>query len=557
MMSSTVGERPSGAAVRGRGVLGVRRRSLFAGWLAVVATIAVNASALGQAAAAVEAPDYAPPQQVFGELFGQVQLAQVFPDGKTFADAQAKRPPAQILADYRRLRTASSFDLRQFVAENFTPPRPAGSDFHSIPDEDVRQHIDRLWRSLERGPDVAEKYSSRIALPFRYVVPGGRFDEIYYWDSYFTMLGLEESGRHDLVVDMVKNFAWLIDRFGHIPNGNRTYFLSRSQPPFFAAMVELLAARDGDAVYRTYLPQLQKEHDYWMSGAAAVQPGTASRRVVRLAEGTVLNRYWDDSQTPRDEAYREDVAIAKASYRPSTDVYRDLRAGAESGWDFGSRWFADGRALTSIRTTDIVPVDLNSLLFNLETVLAKSYALAADNGRASQLRKAAAQRKAAMQRLLWNAPAGAYFDYDWRHRHAIFSLSIATLYPLFFHVADQPQAEAVALAVRQNLLKANGVATTRIDTGQQWDAPNGWAPLQWIAIDGLRKYGQDTLAATIAQRWVAKNLRVYRATGKLVEKYDVTTDNAAGGGEYPLQDGFGWTNGVLRRLLADYPALLQ
>ena len=328
MISNTVdcSEPLSVSANRGGRTLGVRWRSLLTGWLAVVATIAVNAPALGQVAAAVAPPDYAPPQQVLGELFEQVQMAQVFPDGKTFADAQAKRPPAQILADYRRLRAARSFDLPQFVAENFIPPRPAGSDFHSIPGEDVRQHIDRLWRVLERGPDVADKHSSRIALPFRYVVPGGRFDEIYYWDSYFTMLGLEESGRHDLVVDMVKNFAWLIDRFGHIPNGNRTYFLSRSQPPFFAAMVELLAARDGDSVYRTYLPQLQKEHDFWMSGAAAVKPGTASRRVVRLADGTVLNRYWDDVQTPRDEAYREDVAVAKAAGRAQADVYRDLRA---------------------------------------------------------------------------------------------------------------------------------------------------------------------------------------------------------------------------------------
>jgi Neutral trehalase len=100
-----------------------------------------------------------------------------------------------------------------------------------------------------------------------------------------------------------------------------------------------------------------------------------------------------------------------------------------------------------------------------------------------------------------------------------------------------------------------GSSRRRYETGEQWDAPNGWAPLQWIAIEGLRRYGERTLAATIAQRWVAKNLEVYRATGKLVEKYNVSAPGAGGGGEYPLQDGFGWTNGVLRRLLADYPKL--
>ncbi len=388
-------------------------------------------------------------------------------------------------------------------------------------------------------------------------MPGGRFNEIYYWDSYFTMLGLEDSGRHDLTTSMLDNFAWLIDQVGHVPNGNRSYYLSRSQPPFFAAMVELAAQRDGDATFRKYLPQLRKEYAFWMEGEASLAPGAAHRRVVRLRDGTLLNRYWDDRDTPREESYREDVATARDSKRPVADVYRSLRAAAESGWDFSSRWLADGKTLGTIHTTDFIPPDLNSLLYQLELTIARGCEVTADAACAKDMRTRAAQRKAAVERTLWNPAIGAYMDYDWRAQKSSDRISAATLYPLYFKLSDKEKARAVAGTVRAQLLRPHGLATTTMKTGQQWDEPNGWAPLQWIAIGGLRNYGEDTLAGTIAQRWVAKNIEVYRSTGKLVEKYNVTGSVAGGGGEYPLQDGFGWTNGVLRHLLVLYPKLAE
>jgi alpha,alpha-trehalase len=392
-----------------------------------------------------------------------------------------------------------------------------------------------------------------VPLPFRYVVPGGRFREIYYWDSYFTMLGLEQSGRHDLAADMVRNFAHLIDRFGHVPNGNRTYYLSRSQPPFFAAMVNLVAAREGDDVYGHYLPQLAREYGFWMEGEETLRRGAAHRRVVRLRDGTVLNRYWDDRETPREESYREDVETARAANRPPQEVYRNLRAAAESGWDFSSRWLADGRTLATIRTTDIVPVDLNSLLYGLEQTLARAYRVTGDLQSAARISARAWRRREAMHRYLWDARQGVFGDYAWREGRLTGQLSAATLYPLFFGLATNEQAQGVAAIVRDRLLQPDGIATTTANTGQQWDAPNGWAPLQWIAIAGLNDYGERDLARDIAERWIRENLTFYRATGRLVEKYDVSGDAAARGGEYPLQDGFGWTNGVLRRLLALYP----
>jgi alpha,alpha-trehalase len=176
---------------------------------------------------------------------------------------------------------------------------------------------------------------------------------------------------------------------------------------------------------------------------------------------------------------------------------------------------------------------------------------------AEDMRAKAAARKVAIARYLWSSRAGAFTDYNWRTKTLGSQVTAATVYPLYFNVAEKMQGMVVAMTVRSTLLEPHGLATTDVPTGQQWDAPNGWAPLQWLAISGLKKYGEDQLAATIAQRWVAKNQQVFKATGKLVEKYDVIGNAAGGGGEYPLQDGFGWTNGVLRKLLAVYPKLAQ
>ncbi len=493
------------------------------------------------------------PADLYPGLFQQVQSAQVLGDGVNFVQALPRTSPEAVLAAWRRESTAPGFDLKAFVEAQFRWPREPTTDYRSN-HADIVEHIDRLWPVLTRAPDTSVPYSSLLPLPYSYVVPGGRFQEIYYWDSYFTMLGLEQSGRHDLVRDMVKDFAYLIDRYGHIPNGNRSYYLSRSQPPFFFAMVRLLAQRDGDEALAKYLPQLAREYAFWMDGEASLARGQAHRRVVRLADGTVLNRYWDDRDSPRDESWRNDVATAREATRPAAVVYRNLRAAAESGWDFSSRWLADGRTLATIRTVDIAPVDLNSLLYGLEQTLARAYALAGRDADAARISARAWARREAMHRLLWDASGQTYGDLLWKTGKLTGVASAAMLYPLFCGVATPAQAKGVAEAVLAKLLRPGGIVTTTTDTGQQWDAPNGWAPLQWIAIEGLGNYGFAPLAADIAHRWIHENLEVYRATGKLVEKYDVSGDAAGGGGEYPLQDGFGWTNGVLRRLLAIYPS---
>jgi alpha,alpha-trehalase len=494
------------------------------------------------------------PSDQFGELFRNVQLKGIFPDSKTFADLHFDESPNSILADYEARKVESGFELRAFVHQHFSLP-PEGPTVHpASPGEPIDTYIARLWRVLTHQSEEVSGISSLIPLPYPYVVPGGRFRELYYWDSYFTMLGLEVDGRHDLALNMLKDFAFEIDCYGHVPNANRTYYLSRSQPPFLSLMVDLIAERDGDGTYATYLPELEAEYEYWMDGSAVLRRGQSYRRVVRLSDGTTLNRYWDDRAEPRDESYREDIETARKSHRDPAEVYRNIRAAAESGWDFSTRWLADGHSLSTIRTTSVLPVDLNCLMVHLEQTLAKAYRIKGDGDWSSHFAALAVRREAAIRKLMWNARSHAFTDYAWRSHEAL-PVTAAGLFPLFFHVANQHQAETEAQTVRRKLLIPGGIATTLVVSGQQWDQPNGWAPLQWIAIVGLRNYNEGQLAEAIARRWSCENIDVYQTSRILVEKYNLVNGRAGGGGEYAVQVGFGWTNGVLRALASSYPAL--
>jgi alpha,alpha-trehalase len=500
-----------------------------------------------------------PPDKIYGVLFRDVQMDKVFADGKTFADCIPKRKPAEIVADYEAARSHPGFELKKFVEDNFEIPGSASehSNYKTNTSEDVVTHIKNLWPVLKRVPDKPVEGSSLLPLPYPYIVPGGRFREVYYWDSYFTMLGLKESGEIEMINDMVKNFAYLINTYGHIPNGNRSYYLGRSQPPFFSVMVELLAEVKGDSVFQEFLPAMEKEYQFWMEGADKIKPGQAYRRIVKLKDGAILNRYWDDVPTPRPESWREDVLTAEKSGRNKIEMYAHLRAAAESGIDFSSRWFADQRTLRTIHTTDFLPVDLNSLMYHLEVSIAKAKLMNKEDSAADQYRKVAAKRAERIDKYFWNKSRNFYTDYDFRAKKKSNHINPAGMYPFCF-INEHPDymsflGKKVAAVIRQKLLDPGGVATTEFDTGEQWDAPNGWAPLEWMTIWGLDRCGQKDLAADIAARWVKLVEKVYKETGKLMEKYNVADINKpAGGGEYAGQDGFGWTNGVMLRLIRQY-----
>lgn len=530
-------------------------------------TIIVSIIALG-CGETVSKKTYKSPDEEYGELFKEVQLKAIFADSKTFTDCLPKIKAEEILKKYEEQKKAKNFDLRKFVLENFTMPSNGNNNYVSnlnnaaeqgVAQQDVaQQHINELWSVLTRKPkDIG---GTLVPLLKPHVLTDSRFSEVYYWDSYFTMLGLQVSGKDSLMSNTVLNFAQLIQDFGHIPSGNRSYYFSRSQPPFFTSMVKLLSEIKGheDKLVQT-LPQIQREYQYWMAverggedaqkqNDARKKGDKAYRKTVFIGKDDMLNRYYDEKDTPRPEAFKEDIQLASKSGRKVNQVYRDLRSGAESGWDFSSRWLRDGQNLATIHTTDILPVDLNAILYDMEMTLAAIYKAKNEPEYAKNLEQLANKRKAIFDKYFWNEASGFYFDYDFVAGKQTDVYSLAAVYPLFFKLATPAQAEKVARVLETKFLQAGGLMTTLNQTNQEWDGANGFAPLQYLAIQGLRNYGFNELANKIKQNWIANNLKVYKATGKMVDKYNVSN---LSGGEYPRQDGFGWTNGVLLKLLSE------
>lgn len=491
-----------------------------------------------------------------GDLLLDVQRARVYADGKTFVDLVPARRLQSIKEEYALVKQDPDFDLREFVARHFYDGTEGVYQrvYESHPDHTPLDHIDELWKFLERRNRKTR--GSLTALPYTYIVPGGRFNEQFYWDTYFIMLGLASGEKWQMIENMMKNYAFQIRKYGYIPTANRSYLLSRSQPPFFSHMVRLLEKKKGKRVLREYLPYLVAEYRFWMKGRSklADTEHNAYRRLVHMPSGTLLNRYYDNKTTPRPESLREDVETAEHSGREDADrLYLHLRAAAESGWDFSSRWFHDPLDIKTIHTADIIPVDLNCLLFHLEETIADGYRASFNLVKARQFKKKAADRKAAIHEFLWSEADGFYKDFNFHTGEHTPVMSLAAVFTLYTGVASEDEAAHVAAVLRRDFLQPGGLVTTLVENGQQWDAPNGWAPLQWVAIEGLRRYGHDELANEIARRWTGLNERVYTATGKFVEKYNVeSSEGLGGGGEYVLQDGFGWTNGVYEALVRDF-----
>lgn len=491
------------------------------------------------------------PDVLLGELFQDVQLRRVFPDGMTFVDMVPADRLRKILIAYEQQRQRHDFSLHDFVKRYFKDYiESAPQVYRTNPNHSVDQHINELWNVLTRQAYINK--GSLMALPYPYIVPGGRFGAQWYWDSYFTMLGLAASDRYDLVEGMMKNYAFLIRKYGYIVQANRTYYIGRSQPPYFSHMLKLLARKQGKGIYVRYLPYLITEYRFWTKRASEL---TAERRVyrrtVRMPDGAILSRYYDNKRTPRPESYKEDVDTAlKAPDRLPSKVYVDLRAAAESGWDFSSRWFKDPRKLETIVTTDIIPIDLNCLLVHSAQTIAEICTILKQAKLAQLWRRRAQRRIDAINKYFWNEEKQFYFDYDFLQDKQTDCWSLAAAYPLYVGIASQAQADAVAKKIKDEFLKKGGLITTLATTEQQWDAPNGWAPLQWVTIKGLRNYGHTELADEIKKRWMTTCVDLYKKEGKLVEKYNVVhPERGGGGGEYELQDGFGWTNGVLMALL--------
>jgi alpha,alpha-trehalase len=401
-------------------------------------------------------------------------------------------------------------------------------------------------------------------LPRPYVVPGGRFNEMYGWDSYFIEVGLLRDGEIDRARDMVDNFLYEIRHYGTILNANRTYFLTRSQPPFLTRMVLGVfdQSHDRDWLRRT-VPQIEEYYRFWTTAPHAI-PGTGLSRYFDRGEGPAPEALADEKdaagRTHYDrvrEYYRThevtdyDVTqyYDRARDRLTPLFYKGDRSMRESGFDPSNRF-----GPFSVDIVHYAPVCLNSLLYVMEDDAARIMDTLGDANAARTWRARAAARRDRINALLWDEQAGLYHDYNFQTRRLRRYDFATTFYPLWAGVATNAQAARV----RANLAKfeaPGGLLTSTEVTGSQWDAPFGWAPLQLIAVNGLRRYRFDDDADRIAVKFVSLVAKEFDAHGTIVEKYDVQqmkSDVAPGirFGYSANQVGFGWTNGTVLDLLA-------
>jgi len=478
--------------------------------------------------------------QIQGELFEAVQRSGIFPDSKTFVDAVPKIDEEKILQEFQQESHQPNFSLQEFIEKHFILPGFIAENLTGIDASSSKAYINSLWDFLLRQPEAAQEHGSLIPLQHTYIVPGGRFREIYYWDSYFTAVGLATADRFDLIESMIKNFVDLLNQFGLIPNGNRKYYVSRSQPPVLTYMVDLLYQQYGIDYIKSYLNALEKEYQFWME-----------HRVVEMPDGEMLNRYFSDIAEPRPESFIEDVNLAAGLDDVATKkLYQNIRAAAESGWDFSSRWFKDPYDFKTIQTIDIVPVDLNGLLFGIENLLAKYFSELGEFVKAKYYLLQAEQRKQSMQKYFWDEEKDFYFDYNLKLQARSDIYALSGVVPLFVNLASSQQAAMVSCVLQSKFLQPGGLVATLIESGQQWDAPNGWSPLQWFAVKGLLNYNLRELALEIAGRWLTILNKEFAKAKVLREKYNVCNhDILAGGGEYSVQQGFGWTNGIALKFM--------
>ncbi|XP_006993428.3 trehalase isoform X2 [Peromyscus maniculatus bairdii] len=375
-------------------------------------------------------------------------------------------------------------------------------------------------------------------------------------DSYWVMEGLLLSEMASTVKGMLQNFLDLVKTYGHIPNGGRVYYLQRSQPPLLTLMMDLYVTHTQDVSFlQENIGTLASELDFW----------TVNRTVSVSSGGQsyALNRYYVPYGGPRPESYSKDEELANTvSEGDRETLWAELKAGAESGWDFSSRWLVGGPSpdlLSSIRTSKMVPVDLNAFLCQAEELMSHFYSRLGNDAQATKYRNLRSQRLAAMEAVLWDEQKGAWFDYDLEKGKKNLEFYPSNLTPLWAGCFSDPSVIDKALKYledNQILTYQNGIPTSLRNTGQQWDFPNAWAPLQDLVIRGLAKSASprtQEVAFQLAQNWIRTNFKVYSQTSAMYEKYDMSNGgHPGGGGEYEVQEGFGWTNGVALVLLDRY-----
>ncbi|HTP87460.1 MAG TPA: trehalase family glycosidase [Bryobacteraceae bacterium] len=444
---------------------------------------------------------------------------------------------------------------------------PATEDIHVIESQlrgEMKPADFRRIALLPLPPDPAEiHHHGLLYLPFPYLVPGGRFNEMYAWDSFFIQMGLLRDGEVSLARNLADNALYQVRKYGKVLNANRTYYLTRSHPPILTEMILAIFRQTGDRKYLSNsMDAVENYYRFWTEGP-------------HLIPETGLSRYFDTGSGPAPEAVasefdrrgRPDYDRIRNYYRRrrtsgydtrkyydrSKDqltllFYQNDRSMRESGFDPTSRF-----GLFGAETIDCNPVCLNCLLYLMESQAAEMLDALADGGRASQWREHAAARARRINGLMWDSEDGMYFDYDWVRGSVRRYPFLTTFYPLWVGIASQEQAARVMSRI-ELFERPGGLQASTHRSGDQWDAPFGWAPLEWIAVQGMRRYGYKTEADRISQRFIGLVQDVFRRRGTIVEKYDVLTRNADVDGELRFgystnEAGFGWTNAVYTALL--------
>jgi alpha,alpha-trehalase len=461
--------------------------------------------------------------------------------------------------------------------------------FHADPDgrwpiyvsrsEDIRRIAKQLHQELAPAafakielrvlPDDPSKLDEQglLYLPNPYVVPGGRFNEMYGWDSYFIQIGLLHDGETELAKDMADNFLYEIREYGKILNANRTYYLTRSQPPFLTEMLLGVYAKTKDRKWlEDSVPAIDKYYKFWTT-EPHFTPSSGLSRYYDLGEGPapeVLSAEKDAQGRTHYELIKEYYRTHKVTdydvgeyFDAKRDIlttlfYKGDRSMRESGFDPSDRF---GKF-----NVDIIhynPVCLNSLLYLMESQTAEILRLLDRPADAAIWDQRAQERAGRINQLMWDEQAGLYFDYEFVHHHLRHYPFLTTFYPLWAGFATKDQAAAVVknLAMFE---RPGGFETSINASGNQWDSPFGWAPIEMIAVEGLRRYGYNAEANRISREWLSLVLEQYQQSGIIVEKYDVVRRTSRVSGEIHFgyssnEAGFGWTNGVFTRLLDQMP----
>ena len=368
-----------------------------------------------------------------------------------------------------------------------------------------------------------------LGLPYPYTVPSvdTMFQEMYYWDTYFTNVGLIISGNVKQAQHNVNNMMYLIETYGYMPNGNRIYYLNRSQPPFLFLMVRDIfqQERDEEWLKKAY-KSLEIEYSFWQNHRVAPNGLNVYGNSQKIKEQDLL-------VLNKEYVARTGVPTAD-TVEDMTEYAHAMLAFSESGWDCTSRFELEGHHYN--------PVDLNSLLYGFERYMQEISGVLA-NGKEVLWKERADLRKKKMDEYLWNSDKQLYMDWNFCEGHFSPILSAASLYPLFFQICDSIKGEEDLL---DKLLLNYGVSATEsigIETNYQWDYPNVWAPLQYIACIGCQNYGRLDVAKKIASRYTLLIENGFDDTGNLWEKYDGNTGRVSSQ-DYTAPTMMGWTAGT-------------